>query len=538
MDLITLIGDIDQNFYQLGLKDKEAGKEVHRDVKRMISTSITAIDTVIEEVTKQVVKNSLQAKPEQYRHLLSYSEGLGVKGEDLFYTLLVPEIVSAMTKWAPGFYKGSLGCSSFFMRNEKLEVVHGRILDFPLQGSFDKNERAILYDLNGMPKTLGFGSAGIPYPSVTLMTEDGMTLAIHQKFTSVFNKKGLPIFELVMELLKNARDKNSVLEFLRSNQTLTTWSLYISFKNGDILACDLLGDKLYTNEFHLEENQILYFANRLEDKSMVQENYLPLGFEQFNSMRETIAAKKIDHFLKKKKRTDLDLLKMIATPYEQTVKHHDYSHFNLDPLTASSISIMTMNPKAATALYITGDAPKVYRNNLVRISDTFNAPQMEAIPNNKPSSLHENHFRGLRSLMEAQIGFDLHDPQKIYHHLQFAIDHFENRPELGMAKFYFLVAQYMYETHSKVLSSVLHDFKSIEGKLPMSLNDHCLLFIGRLEKILDMPPTVEKDRIVNSKLKEVYELESKIPRFMFHLTTKMIMFPRLDLADIIYLHTI
>jgi hypothetical protein len=140
--------------------------------------------------------------------------------------------------------------------------------------------------------------------------------------------------------------------------------------------------------------------------------------------------------------------------------------------------------------------------------------------------------------MEAQIGFDLRDSQKIYHHLQFAIDHFENRIEQGMAKFYFLVGQYIYETHEKVLTNILHEFRGLDGKLPPTLNDHCLLFIGRLEKILRISPTVQEDRIVNEKLREVYRLESKIPRFLFHLTTKMIMIPRIDIADIIYLHTI
>jgi hypothetical protein len=107
-----------------------------------------------------------------------------------------------------------------------------------------------------------------------------------------------------------------------------------------------------------------------------------------------------------------------------------------------------------------------------------------------------------------------------------------------MARFYFLVAQYIYETHDKVLLSLLHDFRNLEGKLPSTLNDHCLLFIGRLEKILNQHPSVEEDRIQHVKLREIYQLENKIPRLIFHLTTRLIMIPRIDLMDIIYVHTI
>lgn len=538
MNLITLIGDIDENFYQLGLKDKDLGKEVHRDVRRMISTSIKSVDLVVEEVAKQVIKNSKTNNSEQYRHLKSYSEGLGVPVEEVYFIMLIPEIISAMTKWSPGFMKGTLGCSSFFMRNEKNEVVHGRILDFPLQGSFDQNERAILYDLNGMPKTLGFGAAGIPYPSITLMTEEGMTLALHQKFTSTFYNKGLGIFELIMNLLKNANDKKSALEFLAGNPSMSSWCLYMSFKNGDILACDLLGEKIFSNEYQLEENQILYFNNQLEDKSINQENFLPLGYDQNNKMREAIAHEKINAFLKKKKRNDTDLIKMMANPLAQKYNGKDYSHYQRDPLSPSSISLMTLNPSSTTALFIEGNAPKVFRGNFTRISNAFNAPTTELIIDKKYIKQNENYYQGLHSLMEAQIGFDLKDPQKVYHYLQFAIDHFENCVEVGVAQFYFLVAQYIYESHQKVLSNILHEFRMLEGKLPPILNDHCLLFIGRLEKILSLNPSMEEDKIINLKLKEVFSLESKIPQFMFHTTTKLIMIPRIDLLDIIYIHTI
>ncbi len=537
MDLITLIGDSDQNFYQLGLKDKESGKVVHRDVKRMLSTSIATLDRTLQEIAKQVIKNSLLKKTEQNRHLSAYAEGLGIPLEEAFYIMLIPELVSAMSKWAPGFIKGNLGCSSFFMRNEKAQVVHGRILDFPLQGSYDIYERAILYDLNGMPKTLGFGAAGIPYPSITLMTEDGMTLALHQKFTNVFNKDGQSIFELITNLITNANDKKSVLDFLKHHSSLTTWCLYMSFKNGDILACDIMGKEIYSNEYFLEENKIIYFSNQLEDKTINQENFMPLGFHQYNLMRENIADKKINHFLKRKKHTEIDLIKMICTPYEQSFKHHDFSHYCTDPLTASSLSIMTMNPSNHSALYVVGEAPKVYRNNIVEISDAFSDPKLQNIHDKKPTLQFENHYQGLRSLMQAQIGFDKRDPQIIYHHLQFSIDHFENHIEQCVGMFYFLVAQYMYETHEKVFTTLLHDFRKLEGKLPQTLNDHCLLFIYRIEKILGLAPTLQIDCIKQPKLRDIYQLECNIPRLIFHFTTKMIIIPRIDIMDVIYIHT-
>ncbi len=139
--------------------------------------------------------------------------------------------------------------------------------------------------------------------------------------------------------------------------------------------------------------------------------------------------------------------------------------------------------------------------------------------------------------MEAQKGFDAHNPIDIYHHLQMAIDHLQHYPERKIAEFYFLIAQYLYESHSKVLANILNDFKKFEDNLPPYLNDHCLLFIGRLERILKMSPSMEEDKIETMKLREIYQRELKIPRAIFHTASKGMIIPRIDILDVIYVLT-
>lgn len=540
MDLITLIGDVDENFYQLGLKDREQGKLVHRDVKRMLRTPWEPLNLVILEVGKAVLKNSLLKKTDQFRHLRSYAEGMGIPVEEAAYTMLVPELVSSMSKWAPGFIKGNLGCSSFMLRNPEGEVVHGRILDFPLQGSYDRSERAISYDLNGIPKMLGFGAQGIPYPSITLMTEDGMTLALHQKFTNIFNPQGLSIFEYIFKMVSTARDKKSIIEFVKNHQTITTWCLYMTFKDGEVLACDLSGSTPFINQLTIPDEGILYFCNHLEDKSLNQRQFLPLGFDQYNLMRESSATKKISNFFKKHKNrpTELELIQLMSTPLEQKIKNlSDMKNYELDNLTASSLSVMTMNPTAKRAYYLGGPAPKVFRNNIFEITSSFERAQKNEVKIKKAQDFDQEYYLGLHSIMEAQKGFDAHNSVEIYHHLQMAIDHLEHYPEKKIAEFYFLIAQYLYESHTQVLANLLSEFKKFEDHLPTYLNDHCLMFIGRLERILKMPVTLEEDKIETQKLREIYQRELKIPRPIFHTASKGMIIPRIDILDVIYVLT-
>ena len=198
---------------------------------------------------------------------------------------------------------------------------------------------------------------------------------------------------------------------------------------------------------------------------------------------------------------------------------------------------MTMNPTAGSAYYLGGAAPKVFNSSVFEIKDAFNRARLENVKVKKGSEYDPEYRQGLHSFMEAQKGFDAHNSIDIYHHLQMAIDHLENYPEKKIAEFYFLIAQYLYESHSKVLANLLNDFKKFEDKLPPYLNDHCLMFIGRLERILKMPPTLEEDKIKTQKLREIYQKELRIPRPIFHITSKGMIIPRIDILDVIYILT-
>lgn len=530
---IELFGSIEENFYQLGIRDKEEGKLVHKQVKAMLKTPFTPVNNLIEKIGKEIIKSSLLKDKNKYPHLNAYAEGMQIPAEELFYVMLMPEMVSAMTKWAPGAVAGNLGCSSFFMRNEKGEAVHGRILDFPLQGSYDQLERSVMYQLNNLPKFVGFNTVGIPYPSITAMTEDGMTIGLHQKFTNVFNKDGESIFEIIFDLIKNANDKKSAIEFLKTKKSLTTWCLYLGFKTGEVVGFDIMGDEHFINEYQLDEKKdILYFCNHLENKTLDQTNYVPLGFHDYNCMRESNAREKIAKFIKKDKFESTELLKMMTSPLETKSKN-----YSMDNVTPSTILAVTMNPTAQEFDLISGPAPKIYQDNIVKIKNCFGRFQIETIKDKKYKDQNKEYKAGLFAMMEAQKGFDDKDPQVIYHQLQFAIDHLENYNDQIIAKFYFLIAQYIYENHSKVQHYLLEEFINIEKQLTGYLQEQCWLFIFRLQYILNMPITIEVDRFTHKKLRSILELEQKVPRTVFHITNKLLIVPRIDILDVIYVYT-
>lgn len=531
---IELIGDPEENFYQLGLKDREEHFLVLDHMKGLVKTPWPILNKSFEEASKLVLKHALSVKNPFQSQFKAYCEGLGEPFQQIAYALLIPEIVSGMSKWVPGIPHNLLGCSSFFYQDaDSKGPIHGRVLDFPLMGSYDINERAIHYKFKNFPEVFSYGTLGMPYPSITAMNSYGVTLALHQKFTNVLNHKGTPIFELAQKLIMECSNPSEVKEIIKKYPSITTWGIYMSFKSGEVLAIDVMGEDHYINEHQLEEGKVLYFCNKLEDKSMKQDNYLPHGIDNYNSMRTEIANKKIKKFEKQKNKSSLSFLKLISTPLEQ--KKVKPKKWNADCLTPSSIQICTLNPTLGESLYVSGDAPKFYRGSSDHFSDLWDGPIHE-LKKSKTGSSDLIFQKANKELMAAQIAHDKSNSHDIYHYLQMASSRMRGRPEEKIIHFFFLSFQYMYEENKKLRAHLLEEFVELTDSLPEYLNDHVILFIQRLEIILNQNITVFEKDIKNAQLKKVYKFESNLPRWLIHKTTSTLMNPRVDLLDIIYAH--
>jgi hypothetical protein len=533
--LIKLIGDEQENFYQLGLKDKEGHQLLLDHALGLFKTPWKLVNISFQEILKSIVTPCLELQPSFKRRIEAYSEGLGRRPSEIALAYLIPEMMCFMDKWLPGLPHTMLGCSSTFTWCSKRDaLVHGRVLDFPFLGSFDQEERAMMTQLSGGPKTLSFSSSGVCYPSITAMTENGVTVALHQKFGSTFNYKGTPIFEMVYNLLQNVSTIDEAIKFLKKSTSLTTWSLYMGFKDGKVLEAELDGDQLFYKIHQATPDKLLYFCNeRFQEKDRLVEA-APYGFQHFNEMRKCSAEKKIKLLNKGAANWNAEkVLKLQGFALEQKIENS--KNWEADTLTPSSLQNICMVPATGEALSIPGEAPKFFNGKAWSIKEAFSAPQSSLV-NIKGKTNSTNYQKGLKHFMRAQVAHDKSDIHAIYHNIQLAIDYFTGDSYQRIAEFYFLVFQYIHEDHRKTLSATLNGFKELDGKLPAYLNDHCTLFIARLEKIISGNTTVGIDEIQNLNLQRIYDFEMKMPRLLFHRATRELMAPRLELLDIFYPH--
>ena len=521
-DVVRLIGNPEENFYTLGLRDKIGHEELSSQVKTMASGRLN----VSKFLSKGIEISSAMLRNDRFlysSYLKAYAEGLGVPLRDVYALLLIPEFIASFHKWIPSFMGIIPGCSSLFTKDASNHITHSRILDYPLAEYYDKYEQTVLYHLSEQNKVFSFQTQGLPFPSLTSMNEYGLTMALHYKHGNVLNLKGQSIFSLAYKVISMARDLDDVKKILRSEKSVSSWGLYFSNSKDTVLAVDLLGEEQIFKKYDFQNSPYLYFNNLLL-KDGVKEDVSPYGHQyqcqmRFNSIKQKLGRKKTFESLEA-------LTKLSAAPQSN-------SKWSFDALTPGSMAAVAFNYQSDTCLRVKGEAPKFSSNEIEKIMHPFGEYSCEVIKaadNDKTA-----YEQGMRALALFQSTFDRGEVGLSYHYIQMAIEHFKGHKWQDISRFYFMVLQYLYEKDSRDLSYLYEDLVSLEGKLPKYLDDHRVLFLMRLEKILGHTILKTTKDIQNKNIQRIYEKERKLRPAIIKMMRPLI-FPRIDILDIIYGH--
>jgi len=536
--LHELIGDPIENFHQLGVQDKKFFKKSRPHLESLLSTPWKVTDQIIQASLKKLVKSIPQKASPLDPWLKSYAEGLHVPLEDLRFTLLVPELVSSLTKWFPKtpLPTSMVGCSSFLYHQETSKMV--RLLDFPLGTSYTNGERAILYQFANAPKVFTLSSAGLPFAGLTSMTSHGINFSLHQKFSNIFEARGLPIFDYVMMLLLECENKNDVLKFIKKYPTKTLWGMHFTFPDDEALIVDVAYKNIVKEEFTLKtpRSKIFYFNNvplGLTLEKFKENPLVPLGIPKYCEDREISAQNKIKELkpLIKKAKHEADLLKEICKYQKLT----DGTPWIMDCLTPSTLSASLFDAVNGRAWAILGEAPKYHTGKIQHFTQLWSTPQDQILAD-KSHEYNKQAQNALGHYMEAQKYYDLKDWHLSFHHLQMSIANSRHLAEKNIAQFFLLVFRYIHDRKKPIRHALAQEFLEILPELPEYLADHARLFILRLYvEIGDVCPVKLKE-IKHPVLKKLHQKERKYAVVFFRFILPHLCFPRLDITDIIYLH--
>ena len=518
LNIIKLFGNEEECFYQLGLKDQEQAKITAHNIQNLVSTPWKTINKVAHKAISELLSRALLNNDCQ--RLRAYCEGANISYTELSYSLFIPEICSFLGLWLPKINALQFGCSSFFSLDENNNPIHTRILDFPLKETYDKHERIIKASYNDMIPTISFTTAGLPFSGLTSMNEAGLTLAIHQKFSTEFNQEGTSIFMLAHELIHSCSNVDEAKEFLESSQTVTTWNFNLMDNRGKVLEMDLMGKESICKEYDLHKTKSIYINNELLKTS--DQSEMPLSIDFYNTSRRDSANKYLD------KITNVSqdkIIKTCATPIKS-------KKISISPSTIATMACVSFNPSDEKIMYIPGEAPKVFNGNIISLTDLWSKKIKENNTQTKSTAYNDQMKKGMRQLSLAQFHFDSSDFHECYHCLQMAHDTLEGLPLAHLASFYFIIVQYIHEGHETVLRQIQYDLQEIFNKLPDYLKDIAKVIDQRLS-ILSSGPELINHQIQNIELANRYEQETKHNKII-HLALKKMTFIHIDIVDVIF----
>ena len=186
-------------------------------------------------------------------------------------------------------------------------------------------------------------------------------------------------------------------------------------------------------------------------------------------MRNKNAEKKLKKILKKESISKTEILKILCSP--QTTK----KEFELDIITPTSLVSILMDPKNQSAIYINSKAPKLYQGKMTELVDIFGKCEQKEINKSFTNEKHIRYQDGMRDLMMAQYYRDEKDKTMAYHHLQMSIEKLNGESIGAVAKFFFLVEQYLNESNKIILSGISKELEEIRPSLTSYLQDQANL---------------------------------------------------------------
>jgi uncharacterized membrane protein (UPF0136 family) len=525
-----LIGPLEENFYSLGIKDRDGFNGLLNHLKKLSKTDLIqkVISTCLSATESKLLK-----KNEAFNQIIEhYCQGLNVAKSEFLMMIFLPEVISSQSKWIPDLLSIIPGCSSLFTYDKTAKgPIHSRILDFPLIGQYEKYERSILMDIEGLPKILSHSSRGYPIPGMTSVNEHGLSIAIHQKFSDYFNFKGEPIIKIAFDIITQAKDVNEAKKILRSKTSMTYWGIYLCDGASNVLAVDICGNELYTEKFDLKENNHLYFNNIPLFRDKINNSAGPSGYQQTCQMKCESFEKNFKSFKWQSKDIELESLKVLTKL--SPLKKSNAKEWKQKPITPASVQVSSFNINLQKGYLLSGDAPKSLNNEVIEFENIFGKMTTKL----KKTSLKNNqsYIKGLNLMSQAQGLYDCKSHEQAYHKIQMARVYFDGLEEACITEFFFIIWQYLFAETKDDFRAIYAQFQLLENKLPEFLEDHRLLFINRVEKICSMKSTIEAKNIKSEQLRLIFEKESKLRVMVIKLMRKLT-YPRLELPDIIYMY--
>lgn len=509
--VVPLIGDPTETLHQLGMREREAFLKIEGRVAKLLSAN--AVLRYGQDILTRA-KFLLKRKEESFfdKCIAAYSEGLGIDPTRYLSFLSLFELAAHYGQVYPEL-KGILpGCTSVFSKTNE-GISHSRLLDFPLIGLFDEAPRLYFWQLEGKEPLLTYSCEGLAPIFFQGIHGSGMSFAIHHKPGKTYHKDGQGIFQIAFESLFEAQNFQDFKKEIKRKVSVTKWSFLLLEKSGQVVVTDIDGPAQNTETYNVNDSSPLIFTNiPLQNDSGGFEAFLKFSEDRQTWLKEKLTSNKNQHIL--------DALTDIE---DQKTKKWIHPAATLATVGAYHVNL--------TKGYVDlkeGQSAIVASDEIIR----FSLGNHQEVTGIKPKEKTKSLEAAWKRAALAQSAFDQGDFDVAYHELQMAQAVVEHPVWKAIFTFYLHVWDFKFVSNNKELSLIYKKVKQLQ--VPDSLKDQWTLLIMRMEKKLELSPTVTFHN-VSSPLQELFQQEKLATKPVFATWMKLL-YPRLEILDVFSPH--
>lgn len=531
-----LIGDPKEAFYQLGLKDKNFLEDILSHLEEVTKSDQKVLDLMTQKSLDLYALYASANLADEIPYLDDYLSGSGTSKNDFFKAMTYPEILTALTQFMP-LNMVQLACSSIFHLNQNGEMLHLRVLDFPLHDTYAQADRVLLTEFEDKQKVCSLGPRGMPLHSLTAMNESGLSIAIHQKFDRHFMPSGTPIMMIAHEIISKAKTLSDAKRISKKYASIGTWGVQMADSEGNVLSIEYSRGKTIFKEKKLETGEFLYINNQLFDIPF--NDAIPASINMYNHCRDNFFKLVEKKALKRKTAfNEVSLLKFtqvesdkLSEVGEEAIKDPELLSF----YTPSSVQVACFNLTNKNVATMKGEPPKHSCNGILSIEDIFSSAKIKQVE--CKTKVNQNHIKGLRHLMQAQYEYDHKNIDRTYHHLQMSSEYLKGHRYHYFANFYFNGISMIHLKNRKSLSDLYMKFENDKPNLPDYMKEQTTLFQIRIQYLLGLPYDKLYDELKHPLLKSVWQNEENFPKWGLQAFLRKTTQLRIDMNDFIYIHS-
>jgi hypothetical protein len=507
-EIIPLLGDPVENFFQLGMREKNSFFKIEERVRKLLSTN-SMLTTGHDIINRAKILLKRREETLFIKCLNSYSQGLGVETARYLNFLSLFDLAAHYGQVYPELKSLLPGCTSVFQKDNG-EITHTRLLDFPLIGLFEEVPRLYYWQPErGLP-ILSYSCEGLAPLFFQGIHGAGISFAVHHKPGKNFFEDGESIFQIIFDSVFEGQSFHDVKKELKKKNSLTKWGILLLDKSGSVFVIDIDGPSQNNESYSLHESSPLIFTN-IPILHQGSDALIRFSEDRSQWVKDRLRKKGDEHILDKLTDIEEQKLKNWIHP-SATLSTIGAWHINL----TKGLADLKEGPSALTS------SDKILRMHL-------GGRELETL---KEKAVLKPFEISWKRASLAQSAFDQGDYDVAYHELQMAYALMPHPIWKEIFAFYLCIWDFKFITSTKELSGVYKKVKTL--KVPGFLQDQWVLFIMRLEKKLDLAPTVT-DRDISQMLRPLFQEEKLANKPVFATWMKLI-YPRMEILDVIAPH--